>query len=321
MCVVDVVYSGFVYHENIKGWIKPFKLVTTWDKAAERCYSAGAIMASPIDKPMLSAMKSIILDQRDQSQYFFIGMNSKFAPEQFVSQEGIKLEDLPETAMITRLESLHGRCLSMNLTNIRVEPCSHRLAYMCYKRKQHLEENREPNECGTYDDEYKLNETTGSCYKYHMELKTWDEANIICAREGAYLAIINDEEEAKLHTAKIVDKQYDLYVGLRDLELDNNWMSIHGQPVEQLYNSWWQGAKRVVPPRHCGYLDTYTGQLDDSDCSSKLSFVCEKNPAVVRFPPRQTNMPQVEFAQETFTPSTTYALSQSLGLHVPGELL
>ena len=72
-------------------------------------------------------------------------------------------------------------------------------------------------------------------YKLHVDPKTWIEAKTVCEKEGAHLAIINSEEEAKLLTALrnrlpnlFGDWRDDvLYVGVN--EIVGTWVTIFGK--------------------------------------------------------------------------------------------
>jgi hypothetical protein len=76
-------------------------------------------------------------------------------------------------------------------------------------------------------------------YKLHTTPRTWDEAWRRCAEEGAHLAIINSEAEARLlqllfsRQPKITGSNHNDYafLGVHDILIEGQFMTIFGENV------------------------------------------------------------------------------------------
>ncbi|XP_044743746.1 hemolymph lipopolysaccharide-binding protein-like [Chrysoperla carnea] len=128
-----------------------------------------------------------------------------------------------------------------------------------------------------------------SYYKYHQDPQTWNEARQICEAEGAYLIIINSEEEAQFllrlmnqyPDAVIDDKscdKHDVFVGFHDLFQEGQYVTIDGKSIRSSgYVHWepdqpdnWQGNE------NCGTFSRYPSSgLNDRFCNCPLTYVCE----------------------------------------------
>ncbi|XP_075971435.1 lymphocyte antigen 75-like [Anticarsia gemmatalis] len=277
--------SDYVYRPKADGWFKLHKIPTIWKNAFFQCNREGAVLASPINEAVLSEMLSIISANNDSLQYF-TGIHARFSPGQFVSVEGIPLENMNASDMFQVLNTQNGECLSMDGYNMTVVSCEARLPYICYKKIDGML----MTECGTFDKAYRYVNSTGSCYKVHTGLNTWYNANSICISEGGHLAIINDEQEA-LEVKDMIpedrhnftwDRKWDhLFIGLRAWDDKDTYLSIHGEPISQLYNSWDENQPDPYG-QLCGGL-IRTGKLDNVWCDKESYFICEKNPRSIRF--------------------------------------
>ncbi|KOB78900.1 C-type lectin, partial [Operophtera brumata] len=92
---------------------------------------------------------------------------------------------------------------------------------------------------------YAYNATSGSCYKFHRQGQTWNNANKKCKAEGAYLAIVNSQLESgvlKDLYAKNPDsvitsvyrnevESYDdqAFIGIRDWLDGASWTTVKGK--------------------------------------------------------------------------------------------
>ncbi|KAJ8708243.1 hypothetical protein PYW07_010368 [Mythimna separata] len=303
--LINVVVSKPDYHFNqeLDGWLKLHVEPATWQEAFLTCHYEGAVLASPIDSRLSAALRYIIRRSELEPASIYIGTNARFSPGDYFSIEGVPLADMNVKWNSYFYEEKPGDCLRFTEDgSVQTSPCDQWRPYVCYKKRDETSEMM--NNCGTYDNEYNLNQTTGSCYKLHRELKTWDMAYKICTAEGGHLAIINDQREADAVTVLFPEAEEQYYaddsqfvlvhIGLRDWNNDNLWLSIHGEKLEYLYNTWAEGQ-----PDHktdaelaggCGSL-LRDGTLYENWCAMKQMFICEKDPASRRFERSENHRP------------------------------
>ncbi|PSN41356.1 Hemolymph lipopolysaccharide-binding protein [Blattella germanica] len=119
-------------------------------------------------------------------------------------------------------------------------------------------------------------------YKIHTDVKTWHGAYATCAKEGAYLAIINSVYEFSIlrelwdRHPKITDEWTNnyAYLGISDLETHKNFLTIFGDPVNSTgYTKW--SSNQPNYDGHCVDVDRQ-GRLHDTDCDIKMPFFCEQ---------------------------------------------
>ncbi|XP_075991015.1 uncharacterized protein LOC142986411 [Anticarsia gemmatalis] len=287
LLAADVVWCKYVFDANIGGWMKAHKFVATWEEAFIKCRSEDALLMSPTSKELALAMRAAVSSTELPTAYY-IGTSAAFYPgDQYLSIEGIPLDDMPVSDMIDRLDARDGKCLSMDRERIRVVPCTSRLPYICYRKQKDNNSNRNETEYEPYDDEYKLEASTGSCYKYHAVERTWHDAYLTCADEGAHLVVINDEREARaIHALGLPTSGY-MFIGIRDWKDDHDWLSVHGESLESLYAEWHDGHEDEVTGELCGVLDGLA-KLNHFRCDDERHFLCEKPPKSARLlPPRE----------------------------------
>lgn len=92
---------------------------------------------------------------------------------------------------------------------------------------------------------YEFSEKTRKCYKFHAKaVKTWYDAKTACEDEGAHLAIVNSDDEAKvlvklfekynpekIHGAPFPDTAA---IGFLYNDISDVWKTIHGKRSGQL---------------------------------------------------------------------------------------
>lgn len=215
--------------------------------------------------------------KNNKSMSYFIGANAKYTSGLFVSIEGVPLANMPIKDMYESLDKEEGQCLSMSFRSLKVMSCSKPLPYFCYKKD---------SECGTTDPEYKHQLSTGSCYKVHKELKIWNYANTVCLSEGGYLAILNNEVEAKLISNMIPEVTVPwtqnrdwqgLYIGVHDWTHNGTWLTYDGQDFEDIFHSWDDGRPDRFSMANCAVINRRV-KLDNLFCGFLVPFICEKDP-------------------------------------------
>ncbi|XP_075987340.1 secretory phospholipase A2 receptor-like [Anticarsia gemmatalis] len=291
------VQSRYVFESSIRGSIETNKIISSFEDAASQCKTEGAVLAAPVNEQLRDKMIALIGVKNHSTPYFINAKLVHSHKPQFVSSEGVSLDDMSVSDMIEELDPRDGECLAMDSRTIRVVSCSAPLPYMCYKENDittpvtvpvagptvteqvniQTSTERVVTDCGTNDTEYELLESTGSCYKHHRLDKTWDEANSICTAEGGYLVILNDENEAiAVYRRFFLANRYATFIGLRDFNNTETWTSVHGDDVNSLFHVW-DDDHNSDKSLNCASLD-YTCKLAEFDCEAAFTFVCEKDP-------------------------------------------
>ncbi|XP_075976892.1 macrophage mannose receptor 1-like [Anticarsia gemmatalis] len=164
--------------------------------------------------------------------------------------------------------------------------------------------------CGTTDEGYKSHSSSSSCYKYHPERLSWQEASDACAAEGGYLLVVNDEREAKL-----IKKTFDIpsYPGIHvGIRVENGkWISVQGQSLEQIYyyNAWGNPVP-IAREEHCMamfFLQSY----DDFYCGQRRDFICELEMGMFSTTAPSDELFTTEGVTDVTTDTTPYITSNS----------
>ncbi|XP_075971068.1 uncharacterized protein LOC142973312 [Anticarsia gemmatalis] len=258
--VFDGSYGKFVYREDIGGWIKVFKVVANYSEASAQCRDREAVLASPITEELILELKTIIAAQKHPTSYL-LGTMARDSPNSFVSEEGVALEDMPEMDFMDKLNPDYGRCLAMSKDRVHVVPCSSKLPYICYVKRA---------ACNL---DYTYLSESRKCYKFYITPATWSDASNVCKAEGAHLVVINDRSE--MNALWSFTGYQSFFVGLSQTG-GGNWMSVTGQPVEDLYNLWYYGYKPSDDALFCGSIES-SQKLFKADCNTAMSFMCESS--------------------------------------------
>ncbi|CAH1645773.1 unnamed protein product [Spodoptera littoralis] len=272
----------YLFNANANGWLKVHTIPATWEEAFLRCHYEGAVLASPLTKEMGKALLEKTL-RVDLDQTIHLGTHDLNSKGDYFSVEGVPLDSL--VLSWSKVKGT-GDCLAMTRDGLAMlTKCTEPRPYICYKKLDNLTMNI----CGTFDDAYQFNEKTGSCYKTHLQKKTWSDAFKMCAAEGGYLLILNDATEAAIvkemfpkRTGK--DTDYDrFHVGLQAWGPERTWITIHGERIENVFMNWHPGQ----PDNFQGVQDRGAfmrmGSFDDHAINAMAMFVCEKDPNVKRF--------------------------------------
>nr|AQX37246.1 LL11 [Spodoptera exigua] len=272
--------NRYLYYSDANGWFKVHKIPLTWQGAFLRCLYEDAILASPFDtelqKAMLAAKQEAGIDSP-----IFIGTKVMFNSADYLSIEGVHIEDMPVTVPNT-----NGRkpddCMSLvREGEVAFTSCTQWLPYICYKENStQLKYN---SDCGTFDQEYHYNSETDSCYKLHKQARDWRQAYGICLAEGGHLVIIDDDKEADVVVKILQGKPRDLnwelsHAGFFDWNKDLlTFRTIHGEKMESVYHKW-----HLNQPDNKG-INIFggileNGELDEEWSTREAYFVCEKNP-------------------------------------------
>ncbi|XP_026318361.1 neurocan core protein-like [Hyposmocoma kahamanoa] len=228
----------------------------------------------------------------------YTGVNAWFSDGVYTSIDGTPLSEMPVefTNSQTCPQMATSPCtVLLPSGTIDIVDCKHLYFFICYRKEKKGIPNI--NECGTTDSEYKYYETTGECYKFHLQPQIWSDAYKICLAEGGHLAIINSLEEAKilssifeLDTPRILKPNDTTYLFLGFLKFNQSWVTIHGESLEEAGYAMWAPHQPSNSPirgnpdqldrfgnrESCGAME-HGGLLNDVCCDFPFAFVCEKH--------------------------------------------
>ncbi|KAJ2940077.1 hypothetical protein O0L34_g14113 [Tuta absoluta] len=299
-CFVAFIYAArkqqfrcdYTYFKETDGYLKYHEVPADWHEAQLRCHMEGSVLASPINKPIRSAMMNFA--NRSNVCGVFTGIHSRFSRGDMFSVEGVPLSMIPHTWAANEPDNDKDEegCIAMLKDGAFADfSCTDTLPYMCYKKAT---PGMMMNACGTTDDAYTLDKRTNSCYKFHRYPRTWSRAYMTCAAEGGYLAIINSETEAQLirelwaknpNIVGVGDYVRDVAsVGFHDWNEHGEWRTIHGQTLTEAgYDKFAPGEPNNFTIQYCGGVYR-TGLFDDIWCDRRTAFICEKNPDMLTCP-------------------------------------
>ncbi|KAI5652064.1 lectin c-type domain-containing protein [Phthorimaea operculella] len=150
--------------------------------------------------------------------------------------------------------------------------------------------------------DYTYIDSLQSFYKLHTVFRTWEEANKRCLMEGANLFYAENEQEALevvqfWNKTQAIDK---IYVGITDLVLKDNFQTVDGKPISEVFSNW-----RLGEPNNQGGGENCVSlfrdrTLNDDACDNKQAFICKKE------------LKDVQWSNECDLPRTDYALNQTL---------
>nr|AAD09286.1 putative lectin [Hyphantria cunea] len=299
-CVVLILH--FTFLESVKfrcdyeysdiGWFKYHEIPATWDEARLRCHLEGAVLASPTTDKMKSIMLKLFCKPE-----VFTGIAAIFSKGDYYTIDGIPLTEIHHEWAQCEPDNKNNdeNCTALSsdgkLSDVR---CDAPRPYICYREYSKVDVNL----CGTPDPDYHFETQTNTCYKFHTKARNFERAHMVCSSEGAHLAIINSEEEAKVIAQifarypkeKVVGSPHPdiAVIGYKYWDLNLEWTTIQGQPIQKA------GYAKFAPGQpdnfknheYCGTVFR-TGLLNDGDCDVKYPFICEKKPD---FPPVCDNL-------------------------------
>ncbi|KAJ0176904.1 hypothetical protein K1T71_006913 [Dendrolimus kikuchii] len=280
----------YVYYPQIDGWLKQNDFPATWRQARLQCHLEGAQLASPLDAEFLKVLKT------KSHIPTWTGIHSLFSKGKYNSIEGVPILRMPISWAPGEPDNHENKeqCIVIMPNGTFADVCCDEMfPYICYKKKFTFSM---VSACGIVDTSYLYETRTGSCYKFHNHVQTWNQAYMTCDAEGAYLAIMNTALEtqvlreifSKYPTSKIYGRsEYkdDARVGIHDWGEAGLWTTIHGQSVDHLMDtgviSWANGQPNNATlnglGQSCGGISR-DGRFNDVWCHIPSSFICEKAP-------------------------------------------
>ncbi|XP_075986353.1 macrophage mannose receptor 1-like [Anticarsia gemmatalis] len=289
---IDAVSFRIDYVFTPHGYFKYHEIPATWKNARLQCQFEGAVLASPTTHDILKTMREYIIVP---GQKIFTGIHSPFSDGNYHTVDGIPLSQSSFWHQWAKNEpdNVNGAeyCLAMDaegkLSDVN---CNVRRHYMCYRKYT----NVDVNACGTPDPEYRYENRTQSCYKFHKVPRTFERANFACSAEGGHLVVINSGLESQV-LAELFGKnqpgdmignfdKHRAFVGVTDWGEPDDWRTMHGQSIKEAgFASFATGQPSLssLTQANCGTIDR-NGLLNDYPCQKYIAFICEKDP---KYPP------------------------------------
>ncbi|PSN46212.1 hypothetical protein C0J52_13151 [Blattella germanica] len=124
-------------------------------------------------------------------------------------------------------------------------------------------------------------------YHLYVNLRSWREAERICAADRGHLAIINSASEAHVLTQLLAqvpsvpgaDSETNDYalVGFHDLYVEGEYLTVLGSSLYSTnYTLWHDGnPNNGLGVEDCGGIHRRSGKLVDLSCESVYPFLCE----------------------------------------------
>ncbi|KAJ8722598.1 hypothetical protein PYW07_003778 [Mythimna separata] len=275
------------------GWYKYHPVPMVWSDARLRCAQEGATLASPATPALKNEMITVLKDY-DPKREIFTGIHATFASGDHHTIEGIALSDISVVWAENEPDNKDNKenCITFDVYgHLADRPCDDTRPFMCYRPEN---SELEVNECGTFDPEYRLDNRTNKCYKFHPVPRNFSRASLTCSAEGGHLAVINSYTEAVVLTellarypksgllhdyVEVVNGWKETaVVGIYDWGEHGDWRTIHGQTLAEAgYDKWNQNKPTSLPGTFCGSL-WRNGLLTDVVCDKNFAFICEKSP-------------------------------------------
>ncbi|GFG32041.1 hypothetical protein Cfor_06834, partial [Coptotermes formosanus] len=112
-------------------------------------------------------------------------------------------------------------------------------------------------------------------FRAHPEATPWVEARDICEKEGAHLAIVNSEAEAKFLSSLWTSSSDWAFIGTHDLYVEGTYVTIYNETLHDAgYDRWYVGEPNGGTSENCGVMNRNT-LLGNFFCNRPLPFFCE----------------------------------------------
>ncbi|KAF7686735.1 CD209 antigen-like protein C isoform X2 [Silurus meridionalis] len=118
-----------------------------------------------------------------------------------------------------------------------------------------------------------------SAYHISTEKKSWAESRQYCREKGADLVIIKSRENQEFIIQQI-GKDYQLWIGLSDIETEGKWKWVDGTELTSGTGFWYNGEpSNSGNNEHCAEMWKFPDKMawNDRPCSEQSKWICEKN--------------------------------------------
>nr|AQY54450.1 immulectin 14 [Hepialus xiaojinensis] len=282
--------TDYTYQPSQESFYKIHLVTKSWSEARVVCEAEGTFLVMPESIPEIEYLVKLMDENLPENVIAaYIGIHDMFAEGIFVTLTG---RNVPTTHNYwspgepTNANNKEHCVHILRSGKYNDIDCSNRYPFICKKTLHSLTANPR---CATSDVAYFPNDNTSSCYKLHLEPKTWSDAFVTCQAEQSYLAIINSAGEAQFFKEKLADhppaslngtqNHLGVYLGFHDMFTEGSYITIQGTTLSQAgFAQWSPGQPDDVGYRqqNCGHMFR-SGLLDDINCFYKLIFFCERD--------------------------------------------
>lgn len=143
------------------------------------------------------------------------------------------------------------------------------------------------------------------CYMFNRHLSTWYDAQLVCQRNGGYLASMSSKAEAvrvllNIHPLIRTASMKNWWLGLSLNKTIAKWKWEDGSDLQTNVIAWKPGEpNNSLRDEQCGEMNIQ-GRLNDQKCDSLNPFICEQYPPTLPPPSTTTTV-----ATTTEDPETT----------------
>lgn len=143
------------------------------------------------------------------------------------------------------------------------------------------------------------------CYMFNRHLSTWYDAQLVCQRNGGYLASMSSKAEAvrvllNIHPLIRTASMKNWWLGLSLNKTIAKWKWDDGSDLQTSVIAWKPGEpNNSLRDEQCGEMNIQ-GKLNDQKCDSLNPFICEQYPPTLPPPSTTTTV-----ATTTEDPETT----------------
>ncbi|XP_071505817.1 macrophage mannose receptor 1-like [Diadema antillarum] len=121
--------------------------------------------------------------------------------------------------------------------------------------------------------------SSGSCYKYDREYRSWQEADLQCRSEGGRLTSLSnylENEFVQRYAYYFFDKGVNsFWVGLHASNLEYGFQWSDGAPLA--YLNWQDGEPNNAGGEDCVEMYADSGRWNDLACSNARNSICKRN--------------------------------------------
>ncbi|GBP56423.1 Hemolymph lipopolysaccharide-binding protein [Eumeta japonica] len=263
---------------------KVHKQVKSWYGAQTTCAREGATLFYPETTDETTVMLKLLEDAGVNNSHFsWVGAHDIFSEGTFVNLNDEKLCYAPWVSGEPN-NYKNEDCVAQQRGLICDLWCSRLYSFICKK----LLPSRYNSVCRTHDLAYVPNSDNSSCYKIHIQPKTWPQAYATCKAEESRLAIVNSHHEADFLVQLMNNIPHEqirvpyynghLSIGFHDLFEEGEYLTIQGETLEQANYNEWQGGQPndAGGNEDCGSISR-DGKLNDINCETVTLFICERN--------------------------------------------
>nr|AQY54446.1 immulectin 10 [Hepialus xiaojinensis] len=302
--------SDYKYESSLAAFYKVHKSAKYWTDARAACQYEGASLVVPETQAEINVLVQLINEQlKNDTTGIFVGIHDLFIEGTFMTINGEEIDDIFENWAAGEPNDVNDNedCVLLHRNSKYYDiNCKSKFPFICKKTLATLTANPM---CETADKAYFPDAAGDKCYKLHLEPKTWSEAFTICHAEQSYLAIINNDVEAKLLKETLAKHPKDTlkgnfykdgaYLGFHDQFTEGEFVTVFGQRLAETgYVEWSPGQPdNANKNENCGSIFR-SGLLNDINCAYKLLYFCERDTgdanAVGLFSRFQENSPTVQ---------------------------